>query len=60
MSIEEFLVLVIALALTVMFCCFVLNKAFWQGYRNSKFLDELYKEDFNNETKEISKSTKDM
>lgn len=60
MVLEEFLVLVIALALTVVFCCFVLNKAFWQGYRNSRFLDEVYKEDSDNETKEIYKPTKDL
>lgn len=32
-----------------------LNPDFWQGFRNSKFLDELSKEDFDEETKELSK-----
>ena len=44
----------------ILICTIFLNPDFWQGFRNSKFLDELDKEDFDAETKEVSKPTKRM
>lgn len=39
---EEYIFLAIAMVLTVIFICFIYNLDYWQGYRNSKFLDDLY------------------
>ncbi|WP_296328255.1 hypothetical protein [uncultured Treponema sp.] len=44
MYFEEAVALIVMLVLTVIIVGVLLNQAFWQGYRNSKFLDELKKE----------------
>ena len=38
----------------VLFVGVVFNKEFWQGYRNSKFLDELEKEEQQSDSKELT------
>ena len=44
MYFEEAVALIVMLVLTVIIVGVLLNHAFWQGYRNSKFLDALKKE----------------
>ena len=44
MYFEEALALIVSMVLVFIFIGVFLNQAFWQGYRNSKFLDELKKE----------------
>ena len=41
--IEEGLFFIVPVVLVIIFCGVVVNEPFWQGYRNSKFLDELKK-----------------
>jgi hypothetical protein len=56
MDFELLIAVIIAIFVFMGFVCFVCNTAFWQGYRNSKFLDELYKEQEQRqkETKELT------
>ena len=49
------LLLFLGLAFTVFVLIVVLNPTFWQGYRNSKFIDEYLNEDVSIETKDIVK-----
>ena len=44
MYFEEAVALIVMLVLTVIIVGVLLNQTFWQGFRNSKFLDELKKE----------------
>ena len=47
--------LFLGLAFAVFVLVIALNPDFWQGYRNSKFLDEYFEEDECPETKDIVK-----
>lgn len=49
------LLLFLGLSFAVLVLVIVLNPGFWQGYRNSKFIDEYLNEDINVETKDITK-----
>lgn len=49
------LLLFLGLAFAVFVLAVALNPNFWQGYRNSKFIDEYLNEDINPETKDIVK-----
>lgn len=42
----ELIILFVVLSVVVIFLCFVCNQDFWQGERNTKFLDKVYHGDF--------------
>ena len=44
MVFEEALFLIVSMVLVFLFVGVFLNESFWQGYRNTKFLDEMKKE----------------
>lgn len=50
----EYVALVLSLTFTVVVLGILLNPDFWQGYRNSKFIDSLYDDELDEtDTKEI-------
>lgn len=50
----EYVALVLSLTFTVVVLGILLNPDFWQGYRNSKFIDSLYGDELDEtDTKEI-------
>ena len=51
----ELVVLFVLMVIAFLFIAFALNPSFWQGYRNTKFFDELTKE-----YKEEQKESKDI
>lgn len=42
---EMFIGLIFMMVIVAVFLMVVLNEPFWQGYRNSKFIDEMMKEE---------------
>ena len=44
MVFEEAVFLIVMMILAFLFVGVFLNESFWQGYRNTKFLDEMKKE----------------
>ena len=42
---EMFIGLIFMMVIVAVFLMVVLNEPFWQGYRNSKFIDEMIKEE---------------
>ena len=42
---EMFIGLIFRMVIVAVFLMVVLNEPFWQGYRNSKFIDEMMKEE---------------
>lgn len=41
----EILAGILAVAVVTVAICWLYNESYWKGYRNSKFIDELNKED---------------
>lgn len=41
----EYVMLAVGLAITVIFLGFLLNKDYWVGYHNSKFIDEVLQDE---------------
>ena len=42
---EMFIGLIFMMVIVAVFLMVVLNEPFWQGYRNSKFIDEMMKKE---------------
>ena len=57
MSLGMMLLLMLVVSLVTMaiifICCYLLNPEFWQGYRNSRFYDELKQADIEEAKKMI-------
>lgn len=51
---------IIIITIVVIFLCFAYNTDFWQGYRNSKFIDDVYKGKYDINEDDDEKETNDV